>query len=44
VHVVADRDQDVHERARRHTAEVPVLVEQDYGSTELTVTDPDPNG
>ena len=43
LYVVTGRIHDVHQRARDHGLDVPDLVEQDYGSTEFTVADPEGN-
>ena len=43
IYVVVDDADAAHERARSAGAEVSDIVEQDYGSRDFTVTDPDGN-
>ncbi len=43
VYVVTDHVHDVHERVRAHGVDGSDLAEQDYGSTEFNVADPEGN-
>lgn len=43
IYVVVDDADAAHERAKRAGAEVTEPVDQDYGSRDITVTDPDGN-